>query len=267
MRLGIRAKSILAHLRLNPQSSERIQKGTLVGGGTGTPGTFILKLHSGCSPEAYLHGCEFKLRLVLHCVGGVVSFRDLFELLEWNDHCPEGQIAELEDAFYHVILCSERSLHFSASFRLGGTIVNHDASEITKTILEIENTINARWNNGDCTGFLEAYREDVTYFDPLTDRCLIGRQAVKEHFDKYFTGTPVVRSEQFDPMVVINDAGDIAILTYNLQNHLAGENGELQPIPFWNCTQVYRLAKGKWNIAHNHWSFARLPAVIGSASA
>ena len=93
-----------------------------------------------------------------------------------------------------------------------------DISKITETILEIENAINARWNNGDCTGFLEAYREDVTYFDPLTDRCLIGRQAVKEHFDKYFTGTPVVRSEQFDPKVVVNDAGDIAILTYNLQN-------------------------------------------------
>ncbi len=77
-----------------------------------------------------------------------------------------------------------------------------DISKITDTVLEFENAINARWNNGDCTGFLEAYREDVTYFDPLTDRCLIGRQAVKEHFDKYFTGAPVVRSEQFNPKVV-----------------------------------------------------------------
>ncbi|MGE3408258.1 MAG: nuclear transport factor 2 family protein, partial [Pirellulales bacterium] len=98
--------------------------------------------------------------------------------------------------------------------------MNHDISKITATILEIENAINARWNSGDCTGFLEAYREDVTYFDPLTDRCLIGRMAVKDHFDKYFTGAPVVRSEQFDPKVVVNDAGDVAILTYNLQNHL-----------------------------------------------
>lgn len=145
--------------------------------------------------------------------------------------------------------------------------MSHDANKITKTILEIENGINARWNNGDCTGFLEAYCEDVTYFDPLTDRCLIGRQAVKEHFDRYFTGTPVVRSEQFDPKVVVNDAGDIAILTYNLQNHTAGQHGELTAIPLWNCTQVYRLAGGKWNIVHNHWSFARLPSVIGKASA
>ena len=93
--------------------------------------------------------------------------------------------------------------------------MSHD--EIAKTILEIENAINARWNNGDCNGFLEAYREDVTYFDPLTERCLIGRQAVKEHFGKYFTGARVVRSDQFDPKVVVNDAGDIAILTYNLE--------------------------------------------------
>lgn len=142
-----------------------------------------------------------------------------------------------------------------------------DVSKITETVLAIENSINARWNNGDCTGFLEAYREDVTYFDPLTERCLVGRQAVKGHFDKYFTGKPVVRSDQFDPQVVVNDAGDIAILTYNLQNYLEGTEAELQPIPLWNCTQVYRLADGKWNIAHNHWSFARLPAVVGNASA
>jgi uncharacterized protein (TIGR02246 family) len=127
--------------------------------------------------------------------------------------------------------------------------VSPDVSNITNAILKIENAINARWNNGDCTGFLEAYREDVTYFDPLTDRCLIGRHAVKEHFDKYFTGAPVVRSEQFNPTVVVNDVGDIAILTYNLQNYLAGKNGELQPIPLWSCTQVYRLADGKWNIS------------------
>ena len=91
-----------------------------------------------------------------------------------------------------------------------------DVSKITETVLAIEHAINARWNDGDCTGFLETYREDVTYFDPLTERCLVGRQAVKEHFDKYFTGTPVVRSEQFNPKVVVNDAGDIAIRTYNL---------------------------------------------------
>ena len=142
--------------------------------------------------------------------------------------------------------------------------MSHD--KIVKTILEIENAINARWNNGDCTGFLEAYREDVTYFDPLTDRCLIGRQAVKEHFDKYFTGARVVRSDQFNPKVVVNDAGDIAILTYNLENFLAGKDGGLQPIPLWNCTQVIA-----WPMASEHCTqplvICRQPAVIGNASA
>lgn len=150
---------------------------------------------------------------------------------------------------------------------LKGQAMSHDTSSIAQTILEIEKAINARWNNGDYTGFLEAYREDVTYFDPLTERCLIGRQAVKEHFQKYFTGAIVVRSEQFDPNVVVNDAGDTAILTYNLQNYVAGKDGQLQAIPLWNCTEVYRLFNGKWNIAHNHWSFARHPALIGNVSA
>jgi len=145
--------------------------------------------------------------------------------------------------------------------------VTHDVDKITEAILAIEDAINVRWNNGDYMGFIQAYGEDVTYFDPLTERCLVGRQAVKEHFGKYFTGAIVVRRELFDPRVMVNDSGDTAILTYNLQNYLAGKDGELQPIPLWNCTQVYRLADGKWNIAHNHWSFARHPGVIGNASA
>ena len=145
--------------------------------------------------------------------------------------------------------------------------MSHDASNIEKTVLEIETAINARWNSGDYTGFLEAYCEDVTYFDPLTERCLVGRQAVKEHFSKYFSGAIVVRSDRFDPKVVVNDSGDTAILTYNLQNYLKGTDGKLEAIPLWNCTEVYRLANGKWNIAHNHWSFARHPGVIRNASA
>jgi uncharacterized protein (TIGR02246 family) len=151
--------------------------------------------------------------------------------------------------------------------RLKGTVMSHDASKIEKSILEIETEINARWNNGDYTGFLEAYREDVTYFDPLTQRCLSGRSAVEEHFAKYFSGAIVVRSDRFDSRIVVNDAGDTAILTYNLQNYLNGEDGMLEAIPLWNCTEVYRLANGKWSIAHNHWSFARHPGVIGNASA
>src|SRR5262245_54595315 len=89
------------------QVQAHIQQGTLVGFCTGTPGTFFLRFHTGYPDEAYLQRCEFKLRLGLHCVGGLVCFRDLFDLLQWRAACPPKQVLELDDGFYHVTLCSD----------------------------------------------------------------------------------------------------------------------------------------------------------------
>src|SRR3954470_16696758 len=38
-----------------------------------------------------------------------------------------------------------------------------DVSKITEAILGIERSINKRWINGDCNGFLETYGEDVGF--------------------------------------------------------------------------------------------------------
>ena len=89
------------------QVQSHIQRGTLVGFGTSTPGTFSLRFHSGYPDEEYLQRCEFKLRLGLHCVDRIVCFRDLFDLLQWRTACPAGQSIELDDGFYHVTLCSD----------------------------------------------------------------------------------------------------------------------------------------------------------------
>ena len=88
------------------QVQSHIQKGTIVGFGTGTPGIFVLKFHSGYPDETLVQKCEFKLRLGLHCSGGVVCFRDLYELIDWRADCPPNRMLELEDGFYHVTLCS-----------------------------------------------------------------------------------------------------------------------------------------------------------------
>jgi hypothetical protein len=88
------------------QVQSHIQKGTIVCFGTGTPGTFILTFHSGYPDEAFIQHCEFKLRLGLHCSGGVVCFRDLYELMDWHADCPAHRRLELDDGFYHVTLCS-----------------------------------------------------------------------------------------------------------------------------------------------------------------
>jgi hypothetical protein len=84
-----------------------IQKGTLVAFCTSSPGRFFLKFHSGYPDEEYIQTCAFKLRLGLHCDGGCVCFRDLYDLMRWQAACPPNQSIELEDGYYHVTLCSD----------------------------------------------------------------------------------------------------------------------------------------------------------------
>src|SRR5438128_2978332 len=65
-----------------------IQRGSIVGFGTGSSGTFILKFHAGYPDDRFLQKCEFKLRLGLNCRGGLVCFRDLYDLMDWSATCP-----------------------------------------------------------------------------------------------------------------------------------------------------------------------------------
>ena len=88
------------------QVQSHIQAGTLVGFGTGSPGIYLLKFAAGCPANDVILASEFKLRLGLHCVGGQVCFRDLYDLLDWTSECPGEQILELEEGIYHVTLCS-----------------------------------------------------------------------------------------------------------------------------------------------------------------
>jgi hypothetical protein len=90
------------------QVQSHIQRGTIVGFGTGSPGTFLLRFHSGYPNEDFLQECDFKLRLGLQCTGGVVCFRDLYDLMDWRAECPPNQSLQLVDGMYHVTLCSNR---------------------------------------------------------------------------------------------------------------------------------------------------------------
>jgi hypothetical protein len=90
------------------QVQAHIQKGSIVGFGTGSPGTFVLRFHSGYPDERFVQKCEFKLRLGLECRGGLVCFRDLYELMDWRAACPPKQTLQLDDGYYHVTLCSNR---------------------------------------------------------------------------------------------------------------------------------------------------------------
>lgn len=138
-----------------------------------------------------------------------------------------------------------------------------DHSKITETILSLEQGINERWNKGDVDGALEMYSENVSYFDPLTQTRLDGRKAVEPYFRQFFEGKlNILRNDFPNPQVIVSEGGDLAVLSYNLQNFLDDQHGGEKPGTPWNSTQVYRLEGGQWRIAHVHWSFTRHPAAI-----
>lgn len=138
-----------------------------------------------------------------------------------------------------------------------------DHSKITETILSLEQGINERWNKGDVDGALEMYSENVSYFDPLTQTRLDGRKAVEPYFRQFFEGKlNILRNGFPNPQVIVSEGGDLAVLSYNLQNFLDDQHGGEKPGTPWNSTQVYRLEGGRWRIAHVHWSFTRHPAAM-----
>ena len=89
---------------------------------------------------------------------------------------------------------------------------------IPEQILRLERAALDRWGAGDPDGFLEAYAEDVTYFDPVTAARIDGHDAMREYYRPWIGKIKVDRYEILNPSAVVTD--DIALLTYNLVNFL-----------------------------------------------
>jgi uncharacterized protein (TIGR02246 family) len=134
-----------------------------------------------------------------------------------------------------------------------------DIDEVTGTILALESAAMDRFNRGDVEGCIELYAEDVTYFDPITERRLDGRPAVAEYFRTFFAGKiDIPRYEILNPQVITD--GDLTVLSYNLANYVRTEDDSETAGTQWNSTQVYRRTGDRWRVAHVHWSFTRHPA-------
>jgi|GEM_PF-932853 len=88
------------------QVQPHIQKGTIVGFGTGSAGTFTLRFHEGYPTAGFVAAAEYKLRLGVECAGGELHFRDLYDLMDWESDCPRDQVLSIDDGVYHVTLCS-----------------------------------------------------------------------------------------------------------------------------------------------------------------
>jgi hypothetical protein len=97
-----------AHYSDERSIQEHIQKGTIVGFGTGSPGTYTLRFRAGYPEEEVLQKCDYKYRLGLTVSGGVIRVRDVYDLMQWTPDCPSSQQLYLDDGYYHVTLSSNR---------------------------------------------------------------------------------------------------------------------------------------------------------------
>lgn len=88
------------------QVLKHIYEGSIVGFSTMSPGQYVLKIRYGYPKEEVLDVADYSLRLGIHVTEGKVFFRDLFDLMEWTNECPEEQTINLEDGYYHVTLHS-----------------------------------------------------------------------------------------------------------------------------------------------------------------
>jgi ketosteroid isomerase-like protein len=91
-----------------------------------------------------------------------------------------------------------------------------DKAEISRTILELEESFNERWSVGDNRGYLDNYAEEVSFFGPGLKDLLVGRDAVTAHIESLYSNQDIVRSDYLNPTVSVADSGDFAVLAYNL---------------------------------------------------
>jgi len=132
--------------------------------------------------------------------------------------------------------------------------------EISKTIIELEQSFNERWSVGDNRGYLDGFADEVSYFDPILKNIVVGRDKVIAWIDSVYSNPHIVRSEYLNPQVHVSDSGDFAVLAYNLNTFVLDENGREKQLRAWNATHGYRLMDDQWRIVHSNWAFAQTVA-------
>ncbi|MCK4752663.1 MAG: nuclear transport factor 2 family protein [Planctomycetes bacterium] len=123
-----------------------------------------------------------------------------------------------------------------------------DTAKITDRIIAIETEALKSWNNGDPSGYLKIYAEEITYFDVGTNARLDGYSAMEKLFDPARGKIYGSRFKMLNPKVQLH--GSVAVLTFNLVTY-SDKDKVISP---WNATEVYAKINNQWKIIHSHWS-------------
>ena len=122
-------------------------------------------------------------------------------------------------------------------------------------VIALERSALDRWGKGDVEGFLSLYADEITYFDPIQDRRVNGLANLRSLYGPLAGKFTVDRYEMLNPKV--QRYGDVAVLTFNLQNYARQADGTEHPTSRWNSSEVFRRIDGKWRTIHSHWSFTK----------
>ncbi len=95
---------LLENYRSVQDVQRHVQKGSIVGFGTGSPGRFLLHLRPGYPSPSIVEQCPFRLRLAVCCKGQKLVFRDLYSLLKWDPAYDPDHAVSLLDGSYHLTL-------------------------------------------------------------------------------------------------------------------------------------------------------------------
>jgi len=142
------------------------------------------------------------------------------------------------------------ALTAGASGSLGGQ-VQPGANDV----MALERSALDRWGKGDVAGFLSLYADEITYFDPFQDRRIDGLAAMRAAYEPFAGKIKIDRYEMLNSKV--QRYGDVAVLTYHIQNYARQADGTELPTARWNVTEVFRRIDGKWRTIHSHFSFTK----------
>jgi len=124
-----------------------------------------------------------------------------------------------------------------------------------ESIIALERGALDRWGKGDPKGYYEVMAASETYFDPTTAKRVDGFEALKAHIAPFDGKIAIEHYEMIDPKVQRD--GNIAVLTFNLDDVGARIAGVDQGAQHWNSTEVYERVDGQWKIVHSHWSYVK----------
>ena len=69
---------------------------------TGSPGSYILKIFDGEYPLYQIQKASVAIRLGIEVRDNLLVFRDLYDLMEWDDEYSESQAIKIPNGFYKI---------------------------------------------------------------------------------------------------------------------------------------------------------------------